>query len=295
MPQFSPEELLRRKRQFYPVAAGVMALLGWGLYISAAFLGKDWINSGTKPNTFTVYLYLLIALVLTIGGGVMTFRTIRRVGLLLNRGMRTEATILKVGSVSSGLMRPVTLAYQVQGHQYTIRKDMPEVDVSNFTPATRISVIYDPQNPEQCELINPSRPQQPVRNTMSENIREILHKPMLVVLYVVNAAVMIGTMRLLGGESEIWMVPILVMSIPLVYLEDELLGRLLHIYQDNPFASRMRWALPAAFAAGAIGLAVFNGWSHQRDIERQRRIDEGRKQLDQQVQQLKQRATGMPR
>ncbi|MCC7349721.1 MAG: hypothetical protein IT446_04055 [Phycisphaerales bacterium] len=294
MSKFTPEEILRRKRMLLLIVAGAIVLLLWGMYLSESSLGFDLLHPRTKPDANSIRTSLFLAIIGTIVGAVVAYTSYRRMGVLLKHGVWTEARIVKISSLGNHGMTPTTLAFMVDGREYIIHRDLPAEDLRSMDRSTRIPIIYNPKNPKQCDWMIDKRPTEPDKSSIMEFLREILAYPMVVVLYTANAAILIGLMRAMGGDLTVWMIPILIACIGLVLLEGELLSR--RFKQVNTdFFPRFRWKAAGIFIACAVLLAGFMVWSHQRDRERQRQIDAGQEQWDQQVRQLKQRATAMPR
>jgi len=288
MSKFTPEEIFQRKRLIYPMVAGAIVLLLWGMYLSESLLGFDLLHPRTKPDASSIRTSFIVAVLGTIVGAVVAYKLYRRMNVLLKQGVWTEARIVKIGSVSANGMTPTTLAFTVDGREYSIHRDLPEEDLRSMDRSTRIPIIYNPKNPKQCDWVINRQSTEPVNFSIIDFLQEVSAKPMVVVLYAVNAAVLIGLMRALGGDSTVWMIPILLACIGLVLLEGELFSRRFN-QVNTDFFPRFRWKAAGIFIVCAVLLAGLMVWLQQRDRERQRQIDAGQRQLDEEVRHLKQR------
>ncbi len=279
---FTPEEVLRRARIIYPAAAGIGIALGWGLYLSAALFGKDWLDKA-PPGELTITVYWYIAIALTIAGAVFIFVSIRKYGTLLRRGVQTEARVVSISSVGEGTARPVTLAYVANGQRITVKLDMPEIFARNFNEQTRLPLMYDPQNPKRFTLLRDQDPSQEQPETrISQTLADVLHKPALLVVYWGTVIVLLLLVHHFGGKTNTWILPIILGSITILGVGDELFQRLLGA-RNILISDKPRWILIVVFAVGAVTSLAWNIHSADKDAINQKREQADRDSMREQM------------
>jgi hypothetical protein len=186
---------------------GSIMLLAWVPLAAVTVFHHDFLGIDSKPSDSKTQAYLWLAIVVNAAGPFLMWGIHRRMKTLASTGVRTIATIVKVSAVSSNDIRPVTYSFQVGPLTYTVKRDTPEILLKGITKTRQVPVIYDPANPNSCELLFPNHPETFARPETSER-QSIWHKllaksiPKSLLLLVATGALLLAAAitKALGAE-----------------------------------------------------------------------------------------------
>ncbi len=146
---------LKRKLlgKVYGIAA--MMALSWVPLIAVTAFHHDLLGTDPQPSEGKAQAYFWLGLVVTVAGPVLIWLAIAKIRKLSSTGVRTIATIVKISAASNHDIRPVTYSFQVGPLTYKVKRDTPEVLLRRVMGTKQVPVIYDPANPNSCEILFP--------------------------------------------------------------------------------------------------------------------------------------------
>jgi hypothetical protein len=136
---------------------GALVVVFWVLFLLKRFAGLDLIGDKvikSKDAGFEFYA----ALGLTVVGPIVGWIWMKRGLYLLEHGVVVQGRVKNKGLFGTGVGTegasiPVTFVYEVEGKEYTTRKDVPKVIALQYTEETRVEIYVDPKKPGRCMVI----------------------------------------------------------------------------------------------------------------------------------------------
>lgn len=145
-------QIQQRLRWIVPSGIVVGVLLIVGLWVRYAHLAGS--DNAADDIWSRPIVWLALALAATIAGPPILFVATRNYVWLIRHGAEVRGRVVKVSLVTRGGATPVTYAYNVDGIEYTIKRDTPNMMADRYRPGTQVLVLIDPRKPSRATVLD---------------------------------------------------------------------------------------------------------------------------------------------
>lgn len=145
-------DIQRRLRVIVPVGTLIGLAVIAGMWVRYFMIAG---NDNAAPDVWSRPLvWLTMAIFATVVAPPALFLAVRNYVWLIRHGVEAPGRVTSIGIVTHGGATPIGYAYNVDGVEYTMKRDTPNAMSQGYAVGTPVVVLVNPRKPRRAIVLH---------------------------------------------------------------------------------------------------------------------------------------------